>query len=288
MTRSRRGGRLGRSQAPEGGALWTARRRPRAATSLGSTRGDPQPRALPPRAREVLRPRRRSSGRSTCSGHRANPDDARRPLERGGAGRAPARGAALRGLRGPQRARGDPVRRRALHGGRGRAGRARPAQARPRASSPTTTRPPAHGSPRRWRRPGTRPRGCVTRASPTCWASATGSSPTTGRRPALSTLVEPPRSPRGRAARAPRPLAGGRPRRPRAARGCLPGYLYSASELLDRAADLAAESAALVHDNERRWRVFRERVATIVSRHRARRAREQASSVTAPVAVNGC
>jgi hypothetical protein len=45
----------------------------------------------------------------------------------------------------------------------------------------------------------------------------------------------------------------------------LPGYLHSASELLDRAADLAAESAALVHDNERRWRVFRARVATIAA-----------------------
>ena len=45
----------------------------------------------------------------------------------------------------------------------------------------------------------------------------------------------------------------------------LPGYLHSASELLDRAADLAAESAGLVHDNERRWRVFRARVATIVA-----------------------
>jgi len=43
----------------------------------------------------------------------------------------------------------------------------------------------------------------------------------------------------------------------------LPPYLYSASELLDRAADLAAESATLVHDNERRWRVFRERVESI-------------------------
>ena len=37
-------------------------------------------------------------------------------------------------------------------------------------------------------------------------------------------------------------------------------YLYSASELLDRAADLAVQSASLVHDNERRWRVFSERV----------------------------
>jgi hypothetical protein len=39
-----------------------------------------------------------------------------------------------------------------------------------------------------------------------------------------------------------------------------PGTLHSAAELLDRAADLAAQSAMLVHDNERRWRVFRARV----------------------------
>ena len=38
------------------------------------------------------------------------------------------------------------------------------------------------------------------------------------------------------------------------------GYLYAASELIDRAADLAAQSATIVHDNERRWRVFRRRV----------------------------
>jgi hypothetical protein len=42
-----------------------------------------------------------------------------------------------------------------------------------------------------------------------------------------------------------------------------PGYLYSAKELLDHAADLASESATLVHDNERRWRVFRHKVAQI-------------------------
>jgi hypothetical protein len=42
-----------------------------------------------------------------------------------------------------------------------------------------------------------------------------------------------------------------------------PGYLYSAAELLDRAADLLAESATLVHENERRWRVFRETVRRI-------------------------
>jgi hypothetical protein len=42
-------------------------------------------------------------------------------------------------------------------------------------------------------------------------------------------------------------------------------YLYSASELLDRGADLLAESAVLVHDNERRWRVFAERVDALRS-----------------------
>jgi hypothetical protein len=35
-----------------------------------------------------------------------------------------------------------------------------------------------------------------------------------------------------------------------------PAYLFSASELIDQAADLAAESAMLVHQNERKWRVF--------------------------------
>ncbi|MFD9114199.1 MULTISPECIES: hypothetical protein [Streptomyces] len=44
-----------------------------------------------------------------------------------------------------------------------------------------------------------------------------------------------------------------------------PAYLYSASELLDRAADLMAESAILVHENERRWRVFRGRVREVQS-----------------------
>lgn len=42
-----------------------------------------------------------------------------------------------------------------------------------------------------------------------------------------------------------------------------PGYLTAASELLDHAADLLAESATLVHENERRWRVFAERVARL-------------------------
>jgi hypothetical protein len=41
-------------------------------------------------------------------------------------------------------------------------------------------------------------------------------------------------------------------------------YLYSASEILDRAADLASESAMLVHDNERRWRVFRKEISEYI------------------------
>jgi hypothetical protein len=43
-----------------------------------------------------------------------------------------------------------------------------------------------------------------------------------------------------------------------------PDYLLSASELLDRAADLLAESATLVHGNDRRWRVFSMRVGEIL------------------------
>ena len=43
----------------------------------------------------------------------------------------------------------------------------------------------------------------------------------------------------------------------------LPGSIHSAAELLGRAADLATESAGLVNDNERRWRVFRSRAAAI-------------------------
>jgi hypothetical protein len=39
-----------------------------------------------------------------------------------------------------------------------------------------------------------------------------------------------------------------------------PARLYSAAELIDRAADLCCESSALVHQNERRWRIFHARV----------------------------
>lgn len=43
----------------------------------------------------------------------------------------------------------------------------------------------------------------------------------------------------------------------------VPRRLYSAAELIDHAADLYSDSAGLVHDNERRWRVFRTRVVEI-------------------------
>lgn len=36
--------------------------------------------------------------------------------------------------------------------------------------------------------------------------------------------------------------------------------LHSAAELIDHAADLFSDFAGMVHDNERRWRVFRQRV----------------------------
>jgi hypothetical protein len=44
----------------------------------------------------------------------------------------------------------------------------------------------------------------------------------------------------------------------------VPGYLYATAEMIGHAADLLSESAGLVHDNERRWRVFHERVQAIV------------------------
>jgi hypothetical protein len=40
-------------------------------------------------------------------------------------------------------------------------------------------------------------------------------------------------------------------------------YLFSVSELVDRAVDLTTQGAALVHANERRWRVFRERAEAV-------------------------
>ena len=44
----------------------------------------------------------------------------------------------------------------------------------------------------------------------------------------------------------------------------VPGYLYSAAELVGRAADLLSDSAGLVQDNERRWRTFHNRVAMLI------------------------
>ena len=42
-----------------------------------------------------------------------------------------------------------------------------------------------------------------------------------------------------------------------------PGYLYAAAELINHAADLSAASSVLTHENERRWRIFHERVEQI-------------------------
>ncbi len=45
-----------------------------------------------------------------------------------------------------------------------------------------------------------------------------------------------------------------------------PAYLYSASELMDHAADDLGECAALLQDNEKRWRVWRERAEKVAQR----------------------
>jgi hypothetical protein len=42
-----------------------------------------------------------------------------------------------------------------------------------------------------------------------------------------------------------------------------PAYLYSAAELINHAADLSAASSVLTHENERRWRIFHERIEKI-------------------------
>ena len=44
-----------------------------------------------------------------------------------------------------------------------------------------------------------------------------------------------------------------------------PRLLHSAAELIARAADLLGESAGLVQENERRWRVFHDRVAALLA-----------------------
>jgi len=44
-----------------------------------------------------------------------------------------------------------------------------------------------------------------------------------------------------------------------------PRYLFAASELIDHAADLLAQSSVITRDNERRWRVFHERIDEIVA-----------------------
>jgi hypothetical protein len=42
-----------------------------------------------------------------------------------------------------------------------------------------------------------------------------------------------------------------------------PAYLFSAAELINRAADLSAASSVLTRENERRWRIFRQRIEQI-------------------------
>jgi hypothetical protein len=45
----------------------------------------------------------------------------------------------------------------------------------------------------------------------------------------------------------------------------VPSYLYAAAELINHAADLAAASSVLTHENERRWRIFHDRIEQITT-----------------------
>ncbi len=44
-----------------------------------------------------------------------------------------------------------------------------------------------------------------------------------------------------------------------------PRYLFSAAELINHAADLSAASSVLIHEDERRWRIFHQRLERITS-----------------------
>jgi hypothetical protein len=63
-----------------------------------------------------------------------------------------------------------------------------------------------------------------------------------------------------------------------------PAYLFSASELIDRAADLMTESATLVHENERRWRMFGQRVRELREAAPTKVPADSASRTAEPVA----
>jgi hypothetical protein len=45
-----------------------------------------------------------------------------------------------------------------------------------------------------------------------------------------------------------------------------PAYLFSAADLINHAADLSAASSVVTHENERRWRIFHERMPQIARR----------------------
>ena len=44
-----------------------------------------------------------------------------------------------------------------------------------------------------------------------------------------------------------------------------PAYLFSAAELINHVADLSAASSVLTHENERRWRIFRQRIEQVTT-----------------------
>jgi hypothetical protein len=61
-----------------------------------------------------------------------------------------------------------------------------------------------------------------------------------------------------------------------------PRRLYAAAEVISRGADLCCESAELVHDNERRWRVSRDRTDQLVQAMTGAAGTEESPDAGAP------
>jgi hypothetical protein len=59
------------------------------------------------------------------------------------------------------------------------------------------------------------------------------------------------------------------------AAAAIDGPLHSAAEMISHAADLCSDSTGLVHDNERRWRIFRHRLGQVLAAQDGTQAQER-------------
>ena len=175
----------------------------------------------------------------------------------------------VRRRRGSQRSCRAAARRCPVHGGRGQARRARVAH-----PGPPGDRGRLRGH---WRLAGQRHAGLVghrRRARRHPWPRRSPRRPASDHRQRLARRATRARSSRGSSRRA-ADILDKVDYTPAALRADLDGprrsasLLHSAAEIINCAADLCSDSAGLVNDNERRWRVFRERVAAIVESSRS-------------------